>query len=477
VIAAASSTWQPLALGGAAAFAAWLAVAALAAFITRPRAASASAATGDFGPESPALAGFAADRWEVTPRLASATLLDLAARRVVDLEQITPDQVLCRYRDLKAGRTEFARHEQLILDLIRRRMSADHTVATSELWVDGNWMNRFGKAVVAQGKELGLIRPRWSRPLAVALGGSLLVPIGFLAAAFDRWNSTRATTHSSDSPAFALVLFGWMGVMWAGTAVTRSWRETPAGLELAGRWLGVRAYLRNLELRDAPAAAVAVWDRNLSYAAAFGLARNALDQVPLGGRDDRHAWSAYGGLWREVRIKYPHRFGYGQSPSSVLFFGLARLIGGGAVAGFIVVNFGTALLDVRDGVDNTRFSSVQQGGIIAVVAVALIIPLLAGFTLVASGGLRVSRAALDLTDNVTIRGQIIRMADRNVAWRQESLVPYVAVDPGQGDELLAFVRAHGGLSQGEVVDVTHTRRLRYVRSITAVPSAGVAGSG
>jgi hypothetical protein len=51
-------------------------------------------------------------------------------------------------------------------------------------------------------------------------------------------------------------------------------RDTPAGAEAAGRWLGVRDYLgRNEVFPTLPPASVAIWDRYLGYGAALGWPR------------------------------------------------------------------------------------------------------------------------------------------------------------------------------------------------------------
>ncbi|MFD0632929.1 DUF2207 family protein [Catenulispora yoronensis] len=82
-------------------------------------------------------------------------------------------------------------------------------------------------------------------------------------------------------------------------------RETKAGQEVCSAWLGLRDWLAaDEQFRRLPPAAVAIWDRYLAFAAGFGIARKTVGALPLGARDERRAWSTYGGVWHEVRLGY-----------------------------------------------------------------------------------------------------------------------------------------------------------------------------
>ena len=52
--------------------------------------------TTDLGPEPPAVAGLLVSGWSVSPATVSATLLDLAARRILGLDEIGPDHFVVR---------------------------------------------------------------------------------------------------------------------------------------------------------------------------------------------------------------------------------------------------------------------------------------------------------------------------------------------------------------------------------------------
>src|SRR5436853_4254203 len=88
-----------LAIAAAIALGVWLLVLVVLALVTRPDLPAATAATSELGgKESPAVAGFLVNRWEVGREAVPATLLDLAARKVVDIDQVAPDRFVCRLR-------------------------------------------------------------------------------------------------------------------------------------------------------------------------------------------------------------------------------------------------------------------------------------------------------------------------------------------------------------------------------------------
>ena len=113
-------------------------------------------------------------------------------------------------------------------------------------------------------------------------------------------------------------------------------RDTPAGRDAAACWLGYRDHVaRDESFAGLPPAAVAIWDRHLAYAAALGIAKTAVRVLPLGARSERLAWSAYGGSWHQIRVRYPGGL-WGSSPWRVGFRGLVQVVLGGAVAYFLL---------------------------------------------------------------------------------------------------------------------------------------------
>lgn len=77
----------PLLVATVAATVLWLVLLLVAAFATRPRDVDPALATMELGEESPAVVDLLTNDWRVTLDAIPATLLDLAARGFVDLDQ------------------------------------------------------------------------------------------------------------------------------------------------------------------------------------------------------------------------------------------------------------------------------------------------------------------------------------------------------------------------------------------------------
>jgi hypothetical protein len=255
------------------------------------------------------------------------------------------------------------------------------------------------------------------------------------------------------------------GAVWValvlGLAALRTVRYAPAGIAAAAHWLGVKRFLGAQDgFGDAPAASVAIWDRLLAYGAAIGTARGALDDLPLEVEDPGVAWSREGGAWRQVRIEYPTRFGYGEPPIRVLGTGILKLGFFGAIAFVVlpvVVDFlWTVATDVLDGGD------LGDGPLLG---------LLIGFTVVFGGvalallarvvdaAIRVYRGVRDLNATETVTGRVVKRHDA-------SEHSWFAVDPGEVEELAAYYWTDGATpARGAVVNVVLTPRLRHVISV------------
>src|SRR5439155_20434666 len=110
-------------------------------------------------------------------------------------------------------------------------------------------------------------------------------------------------------------------------------RDTPAGREVAGRWLGLRAYLRGDEsFANLPPSAVAVWDRYLSYGDAVGATRVCSAVIDLGMGNRKRVWSSFGGTWHRVRVRYPKVWGrYGAKATPLIVWAVVNLALGFAV--------------------------------------------------------------------------------------------------------------------------------------------------
>jgi hypothetical protein len=230
-------------------------------------------------------------------------------------------------------------------------------------------------------------------------------------------------------------------------------RETPAGLEAAARWLGVRAELAsNEELSRHSPLTVALWDRLLAYGVALGAAGGAARSLPLGIESDTRAWSSRGGRWREVRIRYPQVWppAWGVEPSRAFAAGLATVI-----ASLLALRaLGRPLLDA--------------GLLSSVVVVALGAALCVGAVTALLG-------AADWLTAVEVTGAVIR---RRAFEGRRGTTYFLAVDDGRAAEICAWRvsrEQYDDVEQGDLVTVRVTPRLGCVRWILREEDPAPAG--
>jgi predicted membrane protein DUF2207 len=411
----------------------WLLVVAAVRWARRPVEARVGAKTLDLGDEPPAVANLLVHDFDVTREALPATLLDLAARDVVELEHRGPGVFFCRL-DPRADPPS-TEYETRVLDLLRRRavggVVPPEALTTGSREASTKWWGAFRREVIDDCQRRGLSRDLWNRSTLSALTVVGLVPAPLLAVAFE-WRSALG---------YVVVMLAFVGWLRAG----RRQRETPAGLEAASRWLGVRSKLREDEvLRSTPAITVALWERHLAYAAAFGLTGEASRLLGLEAESDTRVWSAHEGNWRRVRVQYPRVFplGWGLSPVGAIVRGLAAVTAGG----ILIAVLGPAL----DGAGRAL----------------LALPAL----VVATGLLVVARGVADVGSTSEVTGPILRLRNRG---SDDKPRHYVAVDEGTTTVRAWVVRPelYAKLTQDELVTASLTPRLRYVRSVR--PSGSV----
>jgi hypothetical protein len=244
----------------------------------------------------------------------------------------------------------------------------------------------------------------------------------------------------------AVALLGWI-------RSRHPQRETPAGMEAASRWLGVKAELQeNPVFETHSPLTVELWDRLLAYGAALGVATGASGPLPMGAESDTRAWSAYGGAWRPVEVRYSTRWpiGWGRSPLAVLASGLGIAL----VGGFLLYVLGAGVID-----------AVSSGGDALIALAILAVPGL----VFAAGVASIVFALFDIGSTVERTGPILRL---RMFGDDDSRRYYVAVDDGTSSRLRAWpigAALYSGLAQGELVTVSVTRKLGHVHSIVQVP--------
>jgi len=430
--------------------------------------------TQELGEEPPAVASLLVNRCSVTGAAEAATLVDLAARRHLELLEVGPDHYVVRLRPDRPD--DLTSYERQILELVRARATGGSAPLEAILLDDDeehDWHGDFRKAVVRDAKARGLLRGRWSRSdwvLFALLAGAalLLVAAGLFVAHVEQ--TGRTATSGSRSGRFTRDGWWWValitwGIVLAVIASLRSIRYSAAGQSVTSRWLGVRRYLRHdASFGNAPPAAVAIWGRLLSYGAALGVARATSAAIPFATEGPGTAWSRYGGDWHQVHVEYPKRFGYGQRPRRVLLGGLARVIFWGALAFAVLPVVVDALW--RVGSDAVDKSSATDATVTILVGVFFVVFGAIGVYLLvqlADGLVRLWFGARDLGHPGSVEGEVVKVL-QNGDW--------FAVDPGHVDHVRAWHPNEGSMPvRQSMVRVSVSPHLGYVTAIDVLQRA------
>jgi hypothetical protein len=227
----------PLLVATVAAVVLWVLLLLGVAFATRARGVDPGPATMELGEEPPAVVDLLTNDWRVTADAIPATLLDLAARDYLDLEQYGPGRTVCRVRRTSGEGLEA--YERMVLDHVAG-LAVDGVVPAEALTTgpqdqSSRWWPGFQRAVVGDARERGLARDRWSGSAKAFLRAAALVPAGL------------GVLYANAAGGLDFGTIGAGLVIWV--ALTSSiklfgdQRDTPAGAEAAARWLGVRNYL------------------------------------------------------------------------------------------------------------------------------------------------------------------------------------------------------------------------------------------
>jgi hypothetical protein len=404
---------------------------------TRPARPPAGPAGPDLGEEPPAVVNLLSSRWRLTEDAAEATLLDLAARRIIEFRQPANDPMHTTIHLSEDQVSDLLPYERRVLDRVRG-LAVGGVIPVTALTFRNQrqaytWNRRLHREVVADAHTRGVSRRRFSAATVSVLIGFAALAAGGLFLAMLRYVLRNPSEDNDLGAAFAVGVMGF--ALLAGlVGRQRGERDTPAGRAAAARWLGVRDWLRgHPEFADLPPAAVAVWDRYLPYGAALGVTHTASQVLDLGLGDRRRVWSGYGGRWRRVRVRYPRFWGrYGRGVPSLLLAALLTVLVGGVL--------------VRYHQEPAGLDGLVEGGDQWLVTAGRVM-LVLGWLLVARGGYRLVRTVLDLMTTRTITGEVLWLE----VWRTRSQgkdrprVPwlhYLAVDDGSADRTTAWGLPH-----------------------------------
>jgi hypothetical protein len=438
-----------LAVAAAIALGAWLVVLGVLAVATRAREPHAAPATMDLaGDESPAVVNLITNDWAVGKAAVPATLIDLAARNVVSFDRVGPEQYVVRVPNRPPA--DLTPYETQVYDHVRGLASGG--VVPCEALTTGpddqstRWWKQFRRAVSADARRRGLSRNRWAPGHLLTLGIVAIAPAGLAAGAFAALPS-HSSSKSDDNPVLGVIFLAvlvWAALM-AVPRHLRAERDTPTGLATAARWLGLRTQLAGDDnFAQQPPTAIAVWDRLLSYGAAMGVAPGAVRPLPMGAESETQAWTAYGGRWRLVHVRYPNRFppGWGRAPAAAIGLGLLWVV----PALFVV------------------YVTREVGGLVyLVIVVAALLAVAYGVWLLGSG-------FGDIGSRRPLEGQVLRrkeIVSHNNGGSSTTAV-YLAVYGGDGNEVRALrctPQVASGINAGEVVQATVSHHLAHVYAV------------
>jgi hypothetical protein len=411
-----------VALGG------WFGAYGIARLFTRPASPAPDPATPDLGPESPAVVSLLVNRWSLTEDAAESTLLDLAARRFVELRQPgnDPMQTTLHLPARPPDTAGLRPYERRVLDRVRG-LAVDGVVPLTALTFrdEGRakgWNKRLHAEVVAEARTAGLSRRRFGPAVTGSLTAAAVLAAIVVAIAAFHYGSWGG---GEDNPGVAtgIVTFFVLGGV---VAATRGERDTPLGRQVAARWRGVRDWLRgHEEFAELPPASVTVWDRYLGYGAATGATHLASAVLDLGMGDRKLVWSSFGGTWHRVRVRYPRLWPRYGRPAPKLALRAVLAI----VVGALLLRFTTDVLDFL--VPGQALDRVSGGAGAA------------GVLLLLYGLYALARTLIDLATVRTITGEVLwEEVWRSTARTEDSpsrpWLHHLAVDDGTDDRTTAW---------------------------------------
>lgn len=498
--------------GGAALIVLWLVVFGLVLVATRNGVVTPGPATQEFGddPEPPAVVSLLGNRWRGVEHAAAATLLDLAARGLVELRQHGDDPLRSTVHVTGAGRDAqgLMPYELRVLERVTAAATNGGAPIGAIAFRDekraASWNTALRREIIAEARLRGLSRFRFAPLLVSALLVTAFLPgVLFAVAVIMGGHNVRAALGLGVAPGTVLSFL---------LSKSLGERATAKGLERAGHWAGLRAWLSAHEdFARLPPASVTVWDRYLAYGTALGVTSLTGRLLGFDSGDRRRVWSSYGGSWRAVRIRYPRlRPGFGCSPRRLLQLAAAAGVVAVCLCAFAVMREPGWVVDAHSGGSLRRPGLILSAGWVGSALLGLVVAgkfsrwtLLVAFLAMMPGNFAsathgwfkdasahegplpgelvavavfgalavyfVVLACLERREPDTITGEVLRMESR----KGKEAARFLALDEGDTDLTTAWAlpAASRAIATGAQVRLRVSRGTRVIRSAELVRAA------
>ena len=431
-----------------------------------PKTPPAGPAVTDLGDEPPAVVDLLTNDFQVTREAIPATMLDLAARGVISIEDVGIGRYICRIERSDASLSPYeARLMEHLQGIARDGIVPAEAMTTGSRQEALRWWVKFKKEVVADAQSAGLCKDLFSK----LMGGIFFAAGALVFLIYESAIGFRDSDELARSGLLDVVTLFCFSMLFAllGAMAAKWQKDTDLGKHAASRWLGVRKSLATTAtFPELPPSAVVVWERHLGYGAALGLTPRAVESLPFGKEPDRLAWTHYGGGWKQVKVRYPRfRPGYGRHPGWTLAFGVLWC--------FLAV---TALRWL------VPFTPIDSGGFLSPSAVTVLSMLRVAVTLIAAVGLlwwltAMAMAGADLFATKEVVGEVLRARKKfslprpYVRENRANNANFVAVYEGRGDVVDAWrvnQDTYLRFNQRQVVRVKITPLVKYVREVMVV---------
>jgi hypothetical protein len=427
---------------------------------------------GDAPDEPPAVVALLTNGYHVPRSAATATVLDLAARRWVKFADAEGELVIFTRGSGMTGDALRPFEQQVLNHLTARSfdgVTSAGTLVASQSRLDRRWWRRFRTDVIRVARAEGLTKPRYDVGI---IAPPAVLAIVALVLAWWTWRSGDDDIAVSDSIAPRLVwLVAALAAVTLAVRTATTWRshaERPTGMgeARAAQWLGYRTRLRARIPERASVIAPPEHQLALAHALVMGVAEHLYDDVPITPEDHRWAWSDAGPTPHVVRVRYPFRPGYGRNPLMVLVAGILVLAASWWLRGFFQrVADGEALQSLLDNIP-------EQTDIVERVATVLaglaLVPLVwAAWAIVAGTVDSVwSRVRTGLVVRARRPAAVVPVprVTRRLAERGRFAV-FLAVDDARRTSVSAWLaNERTAAPQGAYARVRATPMLGYVRS-------------